>query len=56
MDKDSFWPKCYNLNTEFDYFEFIEEFKALKSESILKKFVKFVAKGKAIDEKLKIKI
>ena len=53
---DSFWPKCYHLNTIDDYHEFVEEFKTLKAESVLKKFVKKVAENKELDEKFKIKI
>jgi len=36
--------------------DFQEEFKALKSESLLKKFIEYVKKNKIIDEKFKMKI
>jgi tubulin monoglycylase TTLL3/8 len=39
VDMDTFFPKCYHLNSQADYFEFIEEFKINKAESILKRFV-----------------
>jgi len=44
------------MNDEEDYENFKEEFKVLKAESLLKKFVLWVSKNKEIDEKFTLKI
>jgi len=36
---DSFFPKCYRLNNIEEKQEFIEEYKACKAESVLKRLV-----------------
>jgi len=56
IDIDMFLPKCYHLNSQAEYFDFIEEFKVNKAESILKRFVNKVDKGKIIDHAFMIKI
>ena len=39
VDPDTFFPKCYNLADDEMFEEFIEEFKVIKAECILKKFL-----------------
>jgi len=36
VDIDAFYPKCYDLSDVHDYEEFLEEFKKMKAESVLK--------------------
>ena len=42
IDIDTFFPRCFYLNEENDYLDFIEEFKAVKSESVLKEFLNYI--------------
>lgn len=40
IDPDTFFPKCYNLADDEMFEEFIEQFKIVKAECILKKYLK----------------
>jgi len=56
IDIDSFFPRCFYLNDKEDYHDFIEEFRSIKAESVLKKFLSYVEEEKAIGPKFIIKI
>jgi len=56
VDIDTFFPRCFYLNDKGDYYDFIEEYKVLKAESILKKFLDYLEEGKNVGPKFIIKI
>ena len=56
IDIDNFFPRSFYMNEKGDYYDFIEEFKAIKTESVLKKFLIYVQQDKPIGEKFKMKI
>jgi tubulin monoglycylase TTLL3/8 len=38
VDVDTFFPQCFDLKDKDDFEEFVEQFKAIKAECIVKKF------------------
>jgi hypothetical protein len=49
VDPDSFFPKCFNLADDDSFEEFIEYFKMIKAECILKKYLHKLSKGLHVD-------
>lgn len=58
VDIDAFYPMCFDLGDPNDYEDFVQEFKCLKAESILKIYQKLLmAKNPKIkDYELKAKV
>lgn len=46
VDPDTFFPKCFNLTDDDMFEEFIEQFKLIKAETILKKYLKNIETNK----------
>lgn len=46
VDPDTFFPKCFNLTDDDMFEEFIEQFKLIKAETILKKYLKNIESNK----------
>ena len=46
VDPDTFFPQCFNLTDDDMFEEFIEQFKLIKAETILKKYIKNIETGK----------
>jgi tubulin monoglycylase TTLL3/8 len=48
-DSDSFFPKCFNLADDDMFEEFVEEFKMVKAEGVLKRFIASLETDKRMD-------
>jgi len=62
VDIDTFYPRCFDLAIQEDLDDFTEEFKAVKAESVLKKYVRLLresqgeSQGDVEDKVLKVAI
>lgn len=56
VDIDTFFPRCFHLNDTGDYYDFLEEFKAVKAEAVLKKFMDYLSQEKPISDRFLVKI